>query len=1453
MPSFRTPSLYRAAFSRPSNPKGPAMAAIAEILIRARDEASATIARVGDETALAGKKAESGGAGFARFGSNTVVALAVAAAAVASFSTVVAMRFQDAMDKVHGFAGASAKDMAYYQSSILQASTQMGVSATSMADGLYYVVSAGFKGAAAMSILRESTMAAAASHSSFKSVADAVTTTLNAYHLSGTHAKEVTDILSASVVHGKTTFEELATAIARPLTVAPALGVSLAEVGGAMATLTQHGFSARLAGMGLTTMMTGMLAPSAGMQKAADALGVSWQSLYNVHGRGLIETLKGINELALKNSTSTLDYHEKLKALLGTSAGLRTFLAMAADGFKSLKTNTDAAANSAGTTQRAWDIFASSFSHSLGAVGNAVVNLGIVIGDKLLPFETKMAQELKKFIDYVTSNLPAIEAEFGKLGGFMKDIGTAADNVWKALQPFIDGFRNNFLPALATASTNGKAFVDVLNTLKASLSILGDSLHTLGVDLGLVSSKTGDATTKGHGFADLLANVLVDSVKAVVLVVDAMVLAIAAATKAYDGIVKAVRLAITVFKDVATAIEKAWKAAQQATDGGVLGIIAKVAGLPVAVIALIAKMSVGVLADIGTMISSALTKIGTWVTDMTTKAKQAATDFANGLHGIIAGSVAVIKSMVTSVLAAAAGLAGDLYKAGANAGANFVSGLKSTGGALFGAAGNFIGNLTHFTKGHSPTAAGDDFELYGRQIGLQWAAGIASAAPAVALAGALLAATASGALQASTASAAPAHPQLSQGLATLNSSSTILVPLIQAIDQLPPKLQAAMAPVIADMAAKLAKVHSDFVVALRAENTAYQAKLTAENVRHAAALESINSKSNETINHYLNNHAIAINAANQRALLAGQAEQAKYAATRAADLAKLEALHGKHIAAQAAVLERNIAQLDAVHKAHVAHLEAALGIHTKQQQAMLEEWLRHHGVVLDAALAKETAAHAKHVSGIEAAHTAHVTKLQAALQAHVATLKTEIAKLATPAGIWDSLKKTTDDLATNTLKALALAIEGGTVDIGKLSKAAIGAAAGADKMTAAMQMAAAITSGPYAVALLNAQNKYTAALTAYNNAVASGTGNLAALAATAVAAGIALNTLTAVPAAITAAITAATAIPLGAYATALAAATKLATDTLDAYNNAVISGIGDIAGLKAAAISAGIALQTLTAVPGIITAAITAITTPLGAYATALANAQTTYTNALTAYNNAVISGTGDLTALGATAVAAGIALTTLQNIPGIITAAVTHATTAATATTTAPIFMSGVSQGNTWHQVLGPNGWEWQLTPTGAAAAWAAAHPSAGPGGMGGGGHGGAASGYSTIAAGDPNGIGTASWGQPSTTMMGAMMSQGQGTASNPVVVTGTSAQQTQQAAQLTASQAAVTALNAQLAAAATQHAADLAAQARQADIWQRFSDLVASGAAGQGSFVSGETWQEFLAGIGNTFAANP
>ena len=141
--------------------------------------------------------------------------------------------FEASMAKITGLVGVASDQVKEWSSDILKLAPQLGKAPKELADALFFVTSAGIKGAEAMDVLTASAKASQAGLGETQVIADLVTSAMNAYGKANLSAGEATNILVASVREGKAEASALAGAMGQVLPIASEMGVSFDQVGAA--------------------------------------------------------------------------------------------------------------------------------------------------------------------------------------------------------------------------------------------------------------------------------------------------------------------------------------------------------------------------------------------------------------------------------------------------------------------------------------------------------------------------------------------------------------------------------------------------------------------------------------------------------------------------------------------------------------------------------------------------------------------------------------------------------------------------------------------------------------------------------------------------------------------------------------------------------------------------------------------------------------------------------------------------------------------------------------------------------------------------------------------------------------------------------------------------------------------------------------------------------------------
>ncbi|RLU81135.1 phage tail tape measure protein [Streptomyces griseocarneus] len=229
-------------------------------------------------------------------------ATARAGIGVAVVSIKMAGDFQASMQKLVTTAGESQANLKKVSDGILDIAVQTGTSTKSLADGMYMVESAGFHGAEGLTVLKAAAEGARAEQAPLPEVTNAVTSALKSYHLPASAAVQITNQMVAAVGHGKMTFGEFASSLSTVLPIAASAHLGFDQVGGAIATLTNHGTSAREATQELASSIRALQAPNNVAVQEMQRLGLSSVDVSTHLGqRGLTGTIQLLEQAVLQH------------------------------------------------------------------------------------------------------------------------------------------------------------------------------------------------------------------------------------------------------------------------------------------------------------------------------------------------------------------------------------------------------------------------------------------------------------------------------------------------------------------------------------------------------------------------------------------------------------------------------------------------------------------------------------------------------------------------------------------------------------------------------------------------------------------------------------------------------------------------------------------------------------------------------------------------------------------------------------------------------------------------------------------------------------------------------------------------------------------------------------------------------------------------------------------------
>lgn len=226
--------------------------------------------------------------------------------------------FQQQMNLLVTACGESSRNLKKVSDGVMSLARETGTSTDQLAEGMYQVEKAGYRSGDGLKVLRAAAQGAREEGANLKDVTNAMTSVMASYHLKASDSVRVMNALKTAAGEGKMTMEEFAGSLSTVIPIASANKISFGEVGGAIATLTQHGTSAREATQELASTIRQLAAPNNVAVQEMQRLGLSSVDVSTKLGkRGLSGTLDLLSRTVLqqmgKSGTLLLSSFNKTK------------------------------------------------------------------------------------------------------------------------------------------------------------------------------------------------------------------------------------------------------------------------------------------------------------------------------------------------------------------------------------------------------------------------------------------------------------------------------------------------------------------------------------------------------------------------------------------------------------------------------------------------------------------------------------------------------------------------------------------------------------------------------------------------------------------------------------------------------------------------------------------------------------------------------------------------------------------------------------------------------------------------------------------------------------------------------------------------------------------------------------------------------------------------------------
>jgi TP901 family phage tail tape measure protein len=303
-----------------------------------------------------------------------------------------------------------------------------GTSANEAAEALFFITSAGLRGADATGVLEAAAKGAAIGLGDMSALANAATASMNTYGPSVLSGTEAVDALAEAVRLGQFAPEELAASLGRVIPIAAELGISFQETTGLIAGLTRGGLNASEAVTGVRGAMQAFIKPTEEAKKMMEQYGLSSEEVaQGIEKDGFLATL-------IKLRGAFGDNEEDFTRVIGSIEGLSAVLSLTG---ANIATNTDIIAqmtDGVGILDDALAIVSETsefkFKKAMETAKNSLIGIGSELLDRINPY-------LEDFALFMEENGPQIEQVFDTIFGAVEAVATKIGELADAVMPAI--------------------------------------------------------------------------------------------------------------------------------------------------------------------------------------------------------------------------------------------------------------------------------------------------------------------------------------------------------------------------------------------------------------------------------------------------------------------------------------------------------------------------------------------------------------------------------------------------------------------------------------------------------------------------------------------------------------------------------------------------------------------------------------------------------------------------------------------------------------------------------------------------------------------------------------------------------------------------------------------------------------------------------------------------------
>tara|TARA_R110001599_G_scaffold353496_1_gene593323 strand:+ start:11335 stop:13941 length:2607 start_codon:yes stop_codon:yes gene_type:complete len=314
-------------------------------------------------------------------GRSISMSFALPFAAVGVAGAKMAIDFEQSMTKINTLVGTSVEEVNKLATSVKAMAVETATPAKELADALFFIQSAGIKGAESLKVLEVSAKGASMNMGEITDIASATTSIMTGF---GKTSAEAGDLLHETLKQGKFEASEFMNKIGQVIPVAAGLGVSFEELGAATATMSKLSGDAAGSLTAVNSMMMKLKTPGAEQKAILKDLGMGYDDLNAMLQDSLMGTLNHLFSELEGNDEALVRVFGSVRAVKAAfaTAGLQ------ADTYADVL---DGMNNSMGNVERGFETQSQTVGFKMTQAFEKLKLASMELGSVMMPLFTKIA------------------------------------------------------------------------------------------------------------------------------------------------------------------------------------------------------------------------------------------------------------------------------------------------------------------------------------------------------------------------------------------------------------------------------------------------------------------------------------------------------------------------------------------------------------------------------------------------------------------------------------------------------------------------------------------------------------------------------------------------------------------------------------------------------------------------------------------------------------------------------------------------------------------------------------------------------------------------------------------------------------------------------------------------------------------------------------------------------